>query len=257
MPGSGPSDFRHRFLRGDHLVGTFIKTPSPHCVEILGAAGFDFLVIDEEHAPFDRAAIDLALLAARAAGIDMLVRTADASPSRLLSILDAGSAGVIVPHIGTPESARYIVSACRYGGARGYSNSSRAGEYGRRPMWQHVDDADARTTVIAMIEDIQAVGHIEDILAVEGLDGVLVGRADLAVSLDERSAGANQVRQAPLRVLAAAKAAGRPACLFVGEAAEAAEWRAHGATTFILSTDQALLRMGAKRALEEMSKLLS
>jgi 2-keto-3-deoxy-L-rhamnonate aldolase RhmA len=255
MSGLGPADFRRRFLRGDYLVGTFVKTPSPHCVEILGAAGFDFLVIDEEHAPFDRATIDLMLLAARAVGINVLVRTADASPSRLLSVLDAGSAGVIVPHVDSPEAARRLVAACRYSGSRGYSNSPRAGEYGKRAMWDHVDDSDARTTIIAMIEDMQAVSHIEDILAVEGLDGVFVGRADLAVSINDRTDGAGLVRKAALRVLNAARIADRPVCLFVSEAAEATEWHAQGATTFIVSTDQGHLRMGAAMALRDMAKL--
>ena len=67
MPGV-PADFRKRFTAGEQLLGTFIKTPTSHATEILGDLGFDFVVIDEEHAPFDRASIDVCLLAAKAAG---------------------------------------------------------------------------------------------------------------------------------------------------------------------------------------------
>ena len=69
--------FRQQFVRGETLLGTFIKTPSSHSTEILGSLGFDFVVIDAEHAPFDRVTIDTALLGARAAGTAGIVRVAD------------------------------------------------------------------------------------------------------------------------------------------------------------------------------------
>ncbi|MGL4289912.1 MAG: hypothetical protein ACRCVA_26405, partial [Phreatobacter sp.] len=75
-----PEAFRRRFTAGDHLVGTFIKTPVTHTVEIIGSLGFDFVVIDEEHAPFDRVTIDGAILAARAVGTAALVRVAEPTP---------------------------------------------------------------------------------------------------------------------------------------------------------------------------------
>ena len=73
---SAPETFRRRLAGGEHMVGTFIKTPTCHSIEILGGVGFDFVVIDEEHAPFDRSAIDIGLLAARAVGTAGLVRVA-------------------------------------------------------------------------------------------------------------------------------------------------------------------------------------
>jgi 2-keto-3-deoxy-L-rhamnonate aldolase RhmA len=69
-------NFRQRFTAGERLVGTFVKTPATHPIEILGAVGFEFVVIDEEHAPWDRVTIDGALLAARASGTAGLVRVA-------------------------------------------------------------------------------------------------------------------------------------------------------------------------------------
>ena len=79
-----PADFRKRFAAGEYLLGTFIKTPTSHATEILGDLGFDFVVIDEEHAPFDRASIDVCLLAAKAAGTAGIVRVA-APPHRISS----------------------------------------------------------------------------------------------------------------------------------------------------------------------------
>ena len=91
--------FRQRLAAGEHLLGTFIKTPTGHAIEILGELGFDFVVIDEEHAPFDRGAIDLGLLAARAAGTAGIVRVAEPTAANMLSVFDNGAVGVLVPHV--------------------------------------------------------------------------------------------------------------------------------------------------------------
>lgn len=84
MTASTLSGFRKRLWRRDPLFGTFIKTPAPHIIEIVGAAGFDFVVNDEEHGSFDRSTIDSALLAARTVNIPALVRCAQSSPSHVL-----------------------------------------------------------------------------------------------------------------------------------------------------------------------------
>ena len=94
------ASFRQQFSSGERLIGTFVKTPTTHATEILGDLGFDFVVIDEEHAPFDRITIDAVLLAARASGIAGIVRVAEPTPARILSVLDDGaSGGVLVPHV--------------------------------------------------------------------------------------------------------------------------------------------------------------
>src|SRR3990170_230505 len=104
-----PTMLRRRLLAREHLIGTFVKTPTSHATEILGQLGFDFVVIDEEHAPFDRVATDQALLAARASSIAGIVRVPEASPSQLLGALDAGATGVLVPHVYSAQKAKDLV----------------------------------------------------------------------------------------------------------------------------------------------------
>ncbi len=242
--------FRRRMLAGERLVGSFVKTPASHTIEILGDIGFDFVVIDEEHGPFGRTAIDHAILAARAAGTAPLVRVADASPSKLLAVLDDGAAGVLVPHVATPEKARDVVAACRYrGGRRGASNTTRAGAYGRLSIWQHVDAADAAVAVIGMIEDPEAIDQVDAILAVEGLDAVFIGRGDLTVAYGAASPEAEVVQAATERVIVAARAAGKPVCIMAASGAEAAIFEERGVRTFIVSSDQGFLRLAASAAL--------
>lgn len=246
--------FRTRLLAREHLIGTFVKTPTTHATEILGAVGFDFVVIDEEHAPFDRMATDGALLAARAAGIAGLVRVQ--SPASILSVLDGGATGVLVPHVATSDRARETAAACRYrGGRRGYSGSPRHAGYGATGMWKTVEVADAATTVIAQIEDPEALTEIDAIAAVEGIDALFIGRGDLAVALGAKSSDASEVRSAVERIGIAARAAGKPVCVFVGNLEEASWLLDQGATAFVVASDQGFIRKAGAQALAEIRAL--
>src|SRR5258708_40210740 len=109
-----PTMLRSRLLAREHLIGTFVKTPTTHATEILGALGYDFVVIDEEHAPFDRAMTDIVLLAARASNIAGIVRVLSDDPAKILSCLDCGATGVLVPHVATVEKAKAVAAAARY-----------------------------------------------------------------------------------------------------------------------------------------------
>ena len=256
MTRPDPTTFRKRLSAGEILTGTFIKTPTGHTTEIFGDLGYDFVVIDEEHAPFDRRAIDDALVAARAAGIAGLVRVASGSPSNLLSVLDCGAIGVLVPHVATAERAREVAASCRYrGGSRGFSNSPRAGRYGGLNLAQHIENGDAITTVIAQIEDPSAIGVVDEIARVDGIDALFVGRGDLAAAMGETSAEAPAVRAASERVAQAARAAGKPVMFFVGSLADASAMRDIGGSGFVYASDQSLMRQAAAKALSDLNTL--
>src|SRR6478752_6865765 len=240
-----PTMLRSRLLAREHLIGTFVKTPTTHATEILGALGFDFVVIDEEHAPFDRMATDAALLAARAVGTAALVRVSSATS--ILSVLDCGATGVLVPHVASAARAREVAATCRYqGGRRGYSGSPRHAGYGATGMWKTVEAADAATTVITQIEDPEALDEI---------DALFIGRGDLAVALGAKSSDAPEVRGAVERIGKAARAAGKPVCVFVGGQAEASWLRDQGATAFVVASDQSFMRKAAAQALAEIRSL--
>jgi 2-keto-3-deoxy-L-rhamnonate aldolase RhmA len=256
MTSPVPGRFRRRFTSREPLLGTFLKTPSSHNAEILGSLGFDFLIVDAEHAPFDRGTIDAALLGARAAACAAIVRVAEPSPTQLLAALDDGAAGVMVPHVSSAERAQEVVRACRYvGGRRGFSNSPRAGGYGAVGLRRHIEEQDAGVTVIAMIEDPEALGCLDAIIATDGLDGVFVGRADLAVAMNEASVEAPAVTAAAEKVIAAAARAGKPACVMTSSSAEAQRFRAGGATSFVISSDQAFMRQAAQQALNSFASV--
>jgi 2-keto-3-deoxy-L-rhamnonate aldolase RhmA len=247
--------FRQRLIKNERLVGVFIKTPAPQVIEILGSVGFDFVIIDAEHGPFDRTSTDLAILAARAANVEVIVRTPSCEATMLAAPLDDGAAGILAPHVGSAVTARQVVAACRYSGARGFSNSPRGGGYGARAMWDHVAHADAAATVIAMIEDPGAVKDVDEILAVDGIDAVFVGRADLTVAMDDRTPDARHANAAARAVIEAARRAGKPACIHVGAAPEAGAWLDAGAAVIVISSDQGLMKTAALGALETFANL--
>lgn len=251
------AEFRKRLLAREPLLGTFIKTPSIHGTEILGELGFDFVVIDAEHAPFDRASIDQILLAAKAWDIAALVRVPRNDHALILAALDDGASGVLVPHVAGPAEARAVAQGCRYrGGKRGFSNSPRAGGYGSAGIWEHVDAADEAVVAMAMIEDPEALDHLDDILRTPGLDAAFIGRGDLTVGLGAASANATEVRVAVERIAAAGLASGKTLCAHVGDiASDEAHWLGSlGVSAFIVASDQGLLRRAGTQVLSDFMK---
>jgi 2-keto-3-deoxy-L-rhamnonate aldolase RhmA len=243
-------EFREKLRAGDILAGTWIKTPHPHVVEVLSLTSLDCLVLDAEHAPFDRAALDLCILAARAGGKTVLVRPQSASHAQILNALDCGADGVILPHIRSAEEAVEAVKACHYvSGGRGYAGSSRAAGYTSKGMAGHRADA-KNVIVIAQIEDVEAVDAIDAIARVDGIDALFIGRADLTISYGAETPDDVVVVDAVDRIVAAGKAAGRATGMFLGRVGDVPMWRDKGASLFILGSDHDFLMQGAARLAE-------
>lgn len=237
--------FRARLRAPEPMLGTFLKIPSTQPAEILGSLGFDFVVIDEEHAPLNPETTDAILLACRVYGMAGLVRVRQ--PGDILRVLDSGADGVLVPHVTSAAVAREIVALARYAGGRGLSPTTRAGAFGGVPVADHMAAQDARSAVIAMIEDAEALDRIDEIVATEGLDAIFIGRADLGASMGE-AAEDGGLDRAVAHLLKAAKSAALPALALATDRADAAAMRALGATGVLTGSDQGFLRSAAKAA---------
>ncbi len=236
---------RDRLHANDLLAGTWVKTPHPHVVEVLSLSPLDLIVLDAEHAPFDRASLDLCIMAARAGGKPVLVRPASSAHEHILNALDCGADGVIVPHVRSAAEAREIVRACHYvPGGRGFAGSSRAAGYTTLGMAKHRAAA-KDVIVIAQIEDVEAVEAIDEIAAVEGIDALFIGRADLTISYVADTPDDTVVLAAVDRICAAGQAAGRTLGMFLGRVSDVPLWRAKGASLFVLQSDQDYLLQGA------------
>ncbi|MEO6185592.1 MAG: aldolase/citrate lyase family protein [Steroidobacteraceae bacterium] len=253
-----PAQFRQRLRAGALLLGTFIKTPVTHPVEIIGSLGFDFVVVDQEHAPFDRVTLDALILAGRAAGVAVLVRVAAGEARDILPPLDCGAQGVLVPHVSSAVIARGIAAEARYaGGRRGFTNSSRAGRYGAAGFQEHVAACDAQTAVIAMVEDLAALDVLDEIGAVAGLDAFFIGRGDLSIALGVDRPSAPEVVRATGKIAAAGRAAGKALCAHVDriDSPDVAWLRTLGVSAFIVASDHGFLRRAALQTLSDFRQL--
>lgn len=229
-------------------IGTFIKTNSPHVIETLGLSSLDFGVLDAEHAPLDRSALDVLILAGRAAQWPLIVRIPDTNAATILSVLDMGAAGLLVPHVDNAQQAQAVVAKSRYmGGERGFSSSPRSARYGTLSMKDCLIAAQGNL-VIAQIESDAAVDSVQEILNVEGIDGIFIGRADLALSFGLDDPKHERVSQATEHALNCARSADKIAGIAVGNVMERDTFAAMGANWIVVGSDQSLLRQAAQTA---------
>jgi 4-hydroxy-2-oxoheptanedioate aldolase len=177
-----------RIKRGERLRGIFNGLPSPAVVEMCGYAGFDFVVLDNEHGSADLQMTENMLRAARASGIPAVVRCFEADIARTL---DMGASGVMVPMVGTAAQARALVQRVRYpapagepgGGQRGVAFSCRAAGYGAFGGASHTARSNDGIVLIVMLETPQALEHAAEIAAVPGVDALFIGPNDLSHSM--------------------------------------------------------------------------
>ena len=256
-PRPAPREFRKRLLDRELLIGTFCKTPTSHATEILGTLGYDFVMLDEEHAPWTRQTLEVGLLGARAFGTAGLVRISRPDANSILSVLDDGAIGVMVPHVASAQKARQIASWARYkGGTRG-SGVGRGGDYGGRPFETHYQASDATTTVIAMIEDRDAIEQIDEITAVEGIDGFFLGRGDLGLSLSNATGPAPTLEEAVRIVAESVLKSGKTLCAVTQNMAsdDAKRMIDLGVTALMVASDHGILRSGFVTQIEHFRKL--
>jgi 2-keto-3-deoxy-L-rhamnonate aldolase RhmA len=241
--------FRQRLADRAPVIGLVVRTPSHHVIEVLAAAPHDrrvdVVMLDTEHAPFDLGVLDSTLAVALAVDLPVLVRVHSLERHPIQQTLDLGATGIIVPHVDSADAARRAVRLAHYGdGGRGFSPSTRSAGWGTRAMAEILDDAASSTTVVVQIEDPAAVGVIDEIVGVDGVDALLIGRADLAVALGARRAEDERVVAAVERVAAACRAVGMAFGVVVTalDSPDAVTCQALGATLILEATDQTRLR---------------
>ena len=241
--------FRTRMLAGAPLSGTFMKTPSHDVLEVLAMSGLDFVCLDAEHAAFDRSAMDACMAVARALDFPTLVRVARGTPDAILQALDMGAGGVVVPHVDSVEKAEAIAMSARFGlGGRGYAGSTRWAGYATRGMPDLLEKSRQETVVIAQIEEPAGVDAADAIAALDGIDGLFLGPADLSVAYGHQGQDNPDLMQAFKTCGAATKAHGKAYVSWVGSVDQAKERAAYGLNVFFIASEHAWMLAGAKAA---------
>lgn len=243
-------DFRARLRSDDFLIGTWLTILDPTVPELMAGCGFDFLVADGEHGPVATSDLVQMLIAVRGAQIPFLYRVGANEPVRIMHALDSGASGVVIPQVRTPSDVERAVAWCRYppAGLRGVAPRRPSG-YGRSTP-AYLGSANASVTCCIQIETHEALDCLDDLLAVPGVDTVLVGPNDLAASIGHIGDIAHEdVEAAITRIAERAAAFGVPAGIWTGAAADVAHRRRQGFRWVTVGGDYSFLVSAAESAL--------
>jgi len=241
--------FKDRFNRSEAVIGTWINLSGPPIIEIIGRTGFDFLLIDGEHSPFDESDLRDALIACDNTAAESLVRVRANEEPRIKLALDLGADAVLVPMVNTVDDARRAVKAAKYPplGGRGVGPWRCADYY--RNFADYVKEANDTTALIIQIENKDAVAAIDEIIAVEGIDAVFVGPADLSASLGHGTNSGNPDTVAAIeRVAEACRARGMPMGIDCLSTEHISRWEGLGFRIFVFGADFEYLDDGARTA---------
>jgi 2-keto-3-deoxy-L-rhamnonate aldolase RhmA len=241
--------FKNKLNRGEAVIGTWINLTGPPIIEIIGRSGFDFLLIDGEHSPFNETDLRDALIACDNTPAESLVRVRANEEPRIKLALDLGANAVMVPMVNTVDDARRAVQAAKYPplGGRGIG-PWRCSDYYRN-YESYINEANDATALIVQIEHKDAVAAIDDIIAVKGIDAIFVGPADLSASLGHGTNTNNPDTLAAIeRVAEACRAKGMPMGIDCLTPAHISRWGALGFRCFIFGADFVFLEEGASAA---------
>lgn len=229
---------------GGARLGTFVKLPAVESVELIALAGFDHVVIDLEHAPLSIETASTLIAVARGRGLAPWVRVPSHATEWVQRTLDAGAAGLLVPHVDTAEQGAALARAASFGagGTRGFGPTTRAGDWGVDGTAGYLAAARA-ARVVAQIESPEAVAEV-DAIAASGVDGLFVGPADLGQALGV-SGDDPSLEDACAAVLRAAHAAGLPCGIAAGDGAAAARRLAQGFDSVVVGNDLTMLGRAA------------
>lgn len=238
-----PNKFRADLLARKPLIGCWVSLANPVTAEVIGLAGFDWLLLDGEHAPNDVSTLVPQLMALKDSASAPVVRPPWNEPVVIKRLLDAGFHNFLIPFVESAEQARAAVAATRYPprGIRGVSVSQRNNRYGTVPDYLRL--IDDNIAVMVQIESRGGLEAIDAITAVDGVDGLFVGPQDLAAALGHLGNPAHPEVQAAMKhIFERAVAGGKPAGTLAPVEADARRYMEWGATFVAVGSDLGLFR---------------
>lgn len=246
-----PNRLRQDLLAHKRLIGCWCALGSLVTTEVVGVAGFDWLLLDAEHAPNDVLTLIPQLLALKDSTSAPVVRIPTNEPIVIKRLLDAGFQNFLVPFVENAEQARSAVQATRYppAGIRGVSVSQRANRYGSIP--DYFRQANDHMAVIVQIESRAGVEAAADIAQVEGVDALFIGPSDLAAGLGHLgNANHPEVREAIARIHSVATASGKATGILAPVEADARRYLDMGIQLVAVGSDMGILRSGSQALLD-------
>ncbi|MBK5143359.1 2-dehydro-3-deoxyglucarate aldolase [Budviciaceae bacterium BWR-B9] len=248
------NQFRQDLLGGKTLIGCWASLASPITTEVLGYAGFDWLLLDGEHAPNDVNTFIPQLMALKGSDSAAIVRPQSNDPVTIKRLLDIGFHNLLIPFVESEEEALRAVASTRYPpqGIRGVSVSHRSNCYGT--ITDYFSKINDNISVMVQIESQQGVDNLDAIAAVEGVDCIFVGPSDLSAALGYLGqAGHPEVQKTIRHIFDRAKAQGKACGILAPVEADARRYLEWGATFVAVGSDLGVFRT-ATQALKDKYK---
>ncbi len=244
---SFPNGFKRDLLAGKRLIGLWSSLASPITIEVLGLAGFDWLLLDGEHSPNDVATFIPQLMALKDSRSAPVVRPSSNNEIEIKRLLDAGFYNFLIPFVESEEQARRAVAATRYPpqGIRGVAVSQRSNRYGTVP--DYLKGINEQICVLVQIESRRGMEAVRDIASVDGVDGVFIGPSDLAAALGHLGNPKHpEVQDAIRSLFADVKSCGKPSGILTPVEEDARRYLEWGATFVAVGSDLGLFRAGTQ-----------
>ena len=239
--------FKRALKAGKSQIGLWSSLSSNYTVEVIAGAGYDWILLDCEHSPNDLESLLTQLQAAAAYPAEPVVRVPWNDMVTIKRVLDIGAQSLLVPYVSTPEEAAAAVSYIRYppAGVRGVAGTTRASRFGR--VRDYARRAHEEICLLVQLETQRALDNLEAICAVDGVDGVFIGPADLHASLGHTGEIANPkvkplIDEAIRRIRKAGKAPG----ILTPNEADARHWLECGAQFVAVGSDLGILARGSE-----------
>ncbi|SEQ92612.1 2,4-dihydroxyhept-2-enedioate aldolase [Faunimonas pinastri] len=241
-----PNTFKRAILAGRQQIGCWCTLSTSTSVEVVAGSGFDWLLLDTEHSPADVLSVLPMLQALSGYPVAPVVRPVGNDPVLIKRYLDFGVQTLLIPYVQNAAEARAAAEAVAYppAGIRDVSSLTRATRYGRLP--DYFARARQEICLLVQVESLQAVDQIEAIAAVEGVDGIFIGPADLAASMGHNgNLGHPDVRAAVGEAIRRIRACGKPAGILTGDPAFAQHCIELGTVFTAVGIDMGLLANAA------------
>lgn len=249
-----------KIAAGQRPLGTFYHTGSEITVELLAMAGMDYIILDTEHGPFDVESGLGIIRAAKYAGTTPFVRVKDSTRPSILKMLDAGAMGIIIPNVHSAAEARDIVKYGKYFpvGERGIAMSPGTGywqqDWAKAGLDNYMSVSNSETMLLPQCETLGCLNEIEEIVAIDGIDGIFVGPFDLSGAMGKPGDFSNPDHiEALERVVRVCKEAGKAAFIFSGTVEDALKRYDQGYDSVTYSVDSLMLMEAARQAVAQLT----
>ncbi len=253
---------KEKIRTGQRVLGVFHELGSATAVEMLGYGGMDFVVIDAEHGPFGVERVQELIRAANGAQIVPMVRAKDSARNSILKMLDVGAMGLIIPNVQSVSEVRHIVEYGKYFplGNRGIAPTSGSkfwtADYAAQGLTHYFAVSNSETLLLPQCETRQCLESIEEIAAIEGIDGIFVGPYDLSAALDKPGQFDDPaVTQAIERILKACKSAGKLSFIYAGGLDDVAKRYGQGYDAVCHGMDALILKDAVKSIVSSVKGL--